>query len=80
MSAEPTPQELEVAERVLRRVLGTVLYSLAMAERAGESLGEAVLRLNAALRQEYGLGNQALLAIAAGEALRRLEEGHERGR
>jgi hypothetical protein len=67
-----TPEE--IAEHVMQRVLGTVLYSLAEAERGGDTLAQGIKRLNAALLAEYGLGNQELLSIAAGEALRRLEE------
>lgn len=71
--AEPelTAEEAAAVE-TMRRVLGTVLFSLAESEHEGHTLGEAILQLNAALKQEYGLENRDLLSVAAGEALRRM--------
>lgn len=63
----------DIAAEVIKRVLGTVLYSLATSEHEGETLGDAILRLNRALREEYGLENRDLLAIAAGDVLRRMD-------
>lgn len=70
---EPSEKELAVSEHVLRRVLGTVLYSLAESQREDRTLAQAVKALNAALLVDYGLGNPELLSIAAGEVLRRME-------
>lgn len=67
------PEALDVAAHVIKRVLGTVLYSLAVSQSEDETLGDAILRLNRALRDEYQLENRDLLAIAAGDALRRMD-------
>jgi len=63
----------EAAERVMERLLTTVVWSLAESQRAGQSLRQAVEKLNAVFRAEYGIDNKTLLALAAKEALRRMD-------